>query len=71
MPANWKNAIENYLECYHCPTAHPSLAKVVDVDVDSYRLVEREFSSSQLPAARKAGRTTTTGQTSATRRPPS
>ena len=52
MPANWKNAIENYLECYHCPTAHPALAKVVDVDVDSYRLVEREFSSSQFGSIR-------------------
>jgi len=52
MPANWKNAIENYLECYHCPTAHPSLSKVVDVDVDSYRLVEREHSSSQFGSIR-------------------
>jgi phenylpropionate dioxygenase-like ring-hydroxylating dioxygenase large terminal subunit len=52
MPANWKNAVENYLECYHCPTAHPSLAKVVDVDVDSYRLVERELSSSQFGSIR-------------------
>jgi len=52
MPANWKNAIENYLECYHCPTAHPSLAKVVDVDVDAYRLVERELSSSQFGSIR-------------------
>jgi phenylpropionate dioxygenase-like ring-hydroxylating dioxygenase large terminal subunit len=52
MPANWKNSIENYLECYHCPTAHPSLSKVVDVDVDSYRLVERELSSSQFGSIR-------------------
>jgi len=52
MPANWKNAIENYLECYHCPVAHPGLAKVVDVDVDSYALVERELSSSQFASLR-------------------
>ena len=25
IEANWKVALENYLECYHCPTAHPGL----------------------------------------------
>ncbi len=24
LEANWKNIIENYLECYHCNVAHPS-----------------------------------------------
>jgi len=52
MPANWKNAVENYLECYHCPVAHPGLAKVVDVDPDAYQLVERELSSSQFGSIR-------------------
>jgi choline monooxygenase len=28
--ANWKIAIENYLECYHCPTNHPGLVDVID-----------------------------------------
>ena len=23
MAANWKVVVDNYLECYHCPTAHP------------------------------------------------
>ncbi len=22
-PANWKNIVDNYLECYHCGPAHP------------------------------------------------
>jgi len=52
MPANWKNAVENYLECYHCPVAHPGLAKVVDVDQDAYELVERELTSSQFGSIR-------------------
>jgi len=26
IPANWKLAIENYQECYHCATAHPEYA---------------------------------------------
>ena len=25
VAANWKAVVENYLECYHCPTAHPGL----------------------------------------------
>ena len=27
--SNWKVAIENYNECYHCPTAHPSFSRGV------------------------------------------
>jgi phenylpropionate dioxygenase-like ring-hydroxylating dioxygenase large terminal subunit len=26
LEANWKIAAENFLECYHCAVAHPSLA---------------------------------------------
>ena len=28
IPANWKLAVENYMECYHCATAHPDYAKM-------------------------------------------
>jgi Rieske 2Fe-2S family protein len=28
---NWKIVLENFLECYHCATAHPEFAQVVDV----------------------------------------
>lgn len=28
--ANWKIALENYLECYHCPVNHPGLVDVID-----------------------------------------
>ena len=38
IDANWKVAIENYLECYHCPVAHKDFSALVDVDPDSYRL---------------------------------
>jgi choline monooxygenase len=52
ISVNWKTAIENYLECYHCAVAHPGLAKVVDVDADAYELVERPLSSSQFADVR-------------------
>lgn len=31
VDANWKGLIENYNECYHCPTSHPLIAGVSDV----------------------------------------
>lgn len=30
LRANWKIALENYLECYHCQVNHPSLVEVID-----------------------------------------
>lgn len=31
MQANWKVAVDNYLECYHCSIAHPALAELLDM----------------------------------------
>ncbi|MBV8186829.1 MAG: aromatic ring-hydroxylating dioxygenase subunit alpha [Alphaproteobacteria bacterium] len=36
--ANWKTMIENYLECYHCPVAHPGFSAAIDVRPDRYKL---------------------------------
>ena len=38
LEANWKVVIENYLECYHCPTAHQDFSRAVDVNPDRYEL---------------------------------
>jgi phenylpropionate dioxygenase-like ring-hydroxylating dioxygenase large terminal subunit len=38
LEANWKVAVENYLECYHCAVAHPSFSEVIDVHPDRYVL---------------------------------
>ena len=32
LAANWKVAIENYHECYHCPLIHPELCRVSPSD---------------------------------------
>jgi choline monooxygenase len=48
LQVNWKVALENYLECYHCPVAHPGFSKVIDVDPDSYELLARPTYSSQV-----------------------
>ena len=52
QPVNWKVALENYLECYHCPVAHPGFSKLIDVDPDNYRLLPGVHSSSQLGPVR-------------------
>jgi choline monooxygenase len=56
QPVNWKVALENYLECYHCPVAHPGFSKVIDVDPDSYRLRADGATSSQVGPVRAAPR---------------
>ena len=52
LEANWKVVIENYLECYHCPTAHPGFSRAVDVSPDRYALSTAQWSSSQHGDAR-------------------
>ncbi len=34
IPANWKLAIENYQECYHCATAHPEYSAMHSLMLD-------------------------------------
>jgi choline monooxygenase len=53
LGTNWKVASENYLECYHCPVAHPGFSAVFDVAPDSYRLEVSGNFSSQYGAVRE------------------
>ena len=48
LACNWKIAVENYLECYHCSVAHPGFSAVVDVSPDAYRLETHALGSSQF-----------------------
>ncbi len=56
--ANWKICAENYLECYHCPTAHPGFSAVVDVSPDSYLLQASRWHMSQVGSLRPEPRGT-------------
>jgi len=56
LAANWKVAVENYLECYHCPVAHPGFSRLVDVDPDAYALVGANDVWSQYGRAREGDR---------------
>jgi len=37
LKANWKNSVENYSECYHCPNQHPSLVGGA-LDITQYQI---------------------------------
>jgi choline monooxygenase len=52
--ANWKTMLENYLECYHCPVAHPGFSAAIDVRPDIYRLETHGWFSSQSGPVRPA-----------------
>jgi choline monooxygenase len=56
--ANWKICAENYLECYHCPTAHPGFSAVVDVSPESYLLAADGWRLSQVGPLRPEPRGT-------------
>ncbi len=53
--ANWKIVVENFLECYHCPTAHPGFSDAVDVHPDRYRLEPHPTFSAQFCEAKVTG----------------
>ena len=53
--ANWKIVVENFLECYHCPTAHPGFSAEVDVHPDRYLLEAHPTFAAQFAQAKKTG----------------
>jgi phenylpropionate dioxygenase-like ring-hydroxylating dioxygenase large terminal subunit len=53
IEANWKLVVDNYLECYHCPVAHPAFSKAFDVD--DYTLTEYPTFSVQRTPGRDQG----------------
>jgi choline monooxygenase len=53
-PANWKAMLENFLECYHCPVAHPAFSAAVDVRPGNYHLAAQGWFSSQIGEVRPA-----------------
>ncbi|HEY3912186.1 MAG TPA: aromatic ring-hydroxylating dioxygenase subunit alpha [Stellaceae bacterium] len=50
--SNWKTMLENFLECYHCPVAHPGFSAAIDVRPANYHLAASGWFSSQLGEAR-------------------
>jgi Rieske 2Fe-2S family protein len=55
--ANWKLVVENYSECYHCPTAHPALARLTPSDSGENDLVDGPFLGGFMTVAHGDGLT--------------
>ena len=53
IESNWKIALENYLECYHCQLNHPDLARVIDPQAQRQEVAGPRLS--QFPPLRPGG----------------
>ncbi len=53
--SNWKNVVDNFLECYHCPVAHKDFCTLVDMD--TYRVTTHGIYSSHMAEAGKSANT--------------
>ena len=51
IKSNWKNVVDNFLECYHCPVAHKDFCTLVDMD--TYRVTTHGIWSSHMAEAGK------------------
>lgn len=56
VAANWKVVVENFDECYHCPVAHPSFTRVMEVDPVGYHLEEGAWWSRAVTGIRRSAR---------------
>ena len=63
IEANWKLVVENYLECYHCPVAHKSFSRLIDVDPDAYVLATDTLDVEPVRARQRPGRSRGTAAT--------
>jgi len=54
IKANWKVVVDNYLECYHCPIAHPSFTNLIDLD--NYYVTEYDYFSAQTGPVRDSAK---------------
>jgi choline monooxygenase len=46
VKSNWKNVVDNFLECYHCHVAHPEFVDLVDMstyEVKTYGIWSSHF----------------------------
>jgi phenylpropionate dioxygenase-like ring-hydroxylating dioxygenase large terminal subunit len=55
--ANWKVFLDNAIECYHCPTCHPALRQVLEMDphLQQISVGGRYWSSHQIPLRQTSG----------------
>jgi len=49
IKSNWKNVVDNFLECYHCPISHKDFCTLVDMD--TYKVTTYGIYSSHMADA--------------------
>jgi len=49
VSSNWKNLVDNFLECYHCHIAHPAFVSLVDMS--TYQVTTHGIYSSHMAKA--------------------
>ena len=55
IKSNWKNVVDNFLECYHCPVSHKDFCTLVDMN--TYKVTTHGiYSSHMADAGRQANR---------------
>ena len=52
VKSNWKNVVDNFLECYHCHVAHKDFVSLVDMD--TYKVTTHGIYSSHMAEAGKS-----------------
>lgn len=55
IKSNWKTVIDNFLECYHCATAHKDFVTLVDME--TYKVTTHGIYSSHMAEAGKGANT--------------
>ena len=55
IKSNWKNVVDNFLECYHCHVAHKDFVSLVDMD--TYSVTTHGIYSSHMAEAGKSENT--------------
>ncbi|HEX6817579.1 MAG TPA: aromatic ring-hydroxylating dioxygenase subunit alpha [Ktedonobacterales bacterium] len=61
IAANWKVVVDNYLECYHCPVAHPGFCDLIDTN--DYVVTEYEYFSTQTGKLKESAKNRQAGDT--------
>jgi len=55
IKSDWKNVVDNFLECYHCPIAHRDFCTLVDMD--TYEVTTHGIWSSHMAEAGRSSNT--------------
>jgi len=55
IQSNWKNVVDNFLECYHCAVAHKDFVSLLDFD--TYKVNTHGIYSSHMAKGGNAGNT--------------